>query len=131
MKKIVKMMALVLPMMLLTNSFAQEGEGPEKDRPEMTPEQIAQKRTEKMKEELALTADQEKQVYDINLAHAVQMKQYREEMKALREKMKAEKDANRTKIKAVLTPEQNVLFDQKAEEMKNKKEEHRHRPCDD
>lgn len=130
MRKFVKMMILALPMLCINVAFAQEENGPEGE-PNMTPEQIAEKKTARMKEELSLTADQEKQIYDINLAHATQMKQYREEMRILKEKTKAEKESTRTKIKAVLTPEQNVIFDQKAEEMKERQEKHRDKPHGD
>lgn len=104
-----------------TISFGQENH----EEKNMTPEERATKRTEKMKAELSLSEAQTSEIYTINLAHIKEMDKLREEQKVLREKMKAEKEATRTKIKAVLTAEQNVIFDQKAEEHKKKQEEKR------
>ncbi|MBI3135675.1 MAG: DUF4890 domain-containing protein [Bacteroidetes bacterium] len=127
MRMLIKLMVMAITLNFGNQLVAQgpgEGHGPDEN---MTAEERATKRTEKMKTELSLNADQEKQVYEINLAHLIQMDKYREEQKALREKVKAEKEATRTKIKAVLTPEQNVIFDQKAEEHKKKQEAcHKH-----
>lgn len=107
------------------SGLTQEAEGQGEN---LSPEERANKRTEKMKAELNLTEAQSKTVYDINLAHILQMDKYREEQKALREKMKAEKEATRLKLRGVLTTEQAVIFDQKAEEHKKKQEEH-HKNC--
>lgn len=92
---------------------------------DLTPEERATKRTEHMTKELGLSTDQASQIYTINLTHIIEMDKLREEQKALKEKVKAEKENTRKKIKAVLTPEQNVIFDQKAEEHKKKQEEKR------
>lgn len=92
---------------------------------QMTPEEQALKRTEKMKTELGLSESQEQEIYQINLAHLIEMNKLREEHKVLKEKMKTEKEATRKKIKSVLTPEQNAIFEQKEEERKKKVEEKR------
>lgn len=119
MKRAMKMMMLSLLMIVANVTMAQEG----KDGDSLTVEQRADKRTQKMKEELSLTDAQVKLIYDINLTHITKMEQYRAEMKILREKIKAEKEATRLKIKEVLTPEQNAIFDQKLEEHKKKEQE--------
>ncbi|MBK7130604.1 MAG: hypothetical protein IPM74_09305 [Crocinitomicaceae bacterium] len=119
MKRAMKMMMLALLMIVANITMAQEG----KEGDSLTVEQRADKRTQKMKQELSLTEAQVKLIYDINLAHITKMEQYRAEMKILREKIKAEKESTRLKIKEVLTPEQNVIFDQKLEEHKKKEQE--------
>ncbi len=121
MKTLKKIMLLSAFIMSATISFGQE----DQEENNMTPEERATKRTEKMKAELSLTEAQTTEIYSINLAHIKEMDKLREEQKVLREKMKAEKEATRTKIKAILTAEQNVIFDQKAEEHKKKQEEKR------
>jgi hypothetical protein len=121
MKTFKKIMLLSAFIVSATVSFGQE----DLEENKMTPEERATKRTEKMKVELSLTDSQTSEIYSINLAHIKEMDKLREEQKILREKMKAEKEATRTKIKAILTAEQNVIFDQKAEEHKKKQEEKR------
>lgn len=116
-------LTFVSPLMAQSTSEEENGGGEN-----LTAEQRAEKRTEKMTTELSLTEAQKTKVYQINLEHIVQMDKYHEEQKALKEKMKAEREATRGKIKAVLTPEQNVIFDQKAEEHKQKQED-RHKEC--
>jgi len=111
----------LLAVLGLSNQLLAQENKPESNE-NLTAEERAAKRTERMKTELTLSAEQESEIYQINLAHIIQMDQYRSEQKALREKMHAEKEANRTKIKAVLTPEQNLIFDQKAEEHKQKRD---------
>jgi hypothetical protein len=121
MKTLKKIMLLSAFIVSATISFGQE----DHEEKNMTPEERATKRTEKMKAELSLTEAQTTEIYSINLAHIKEMDKLREEQKLLREKMKAEKEATRSKIKAILTAEQNVIFDQKAEEHKKKQEEKR------
>jgi periplasmic protein CpxP/Spy len=124
MKTNIKMIFLMAALCLSGQILAQDERPAGNETHEnLTAEERATKRTERMKTELSLTTDQEKEIYTINLEHILQMDQLRAEQKALREKMHAEKEANRTKIKAVLTPEQNVIFDQKAEEHKQKQQE--------
>jgi hypothetical protein len=121
MKTVKRIMLFCAIIVSTTTSFGQENH----DDKNMTPEERATKRTEKMKAELSLTEAQTTEIYSINLAHIKEMDKLREEQKVLHEKMKAEKEATRTKIKAILTAEQNIIFDQKAEEHKKKQEEKR------
>lgn len=125
MKTILNSILMTMFMTLSAFSFSQEKHDGDEN---LTAEERANKRTEKMKSELSLTDAQTKSVYDINLAHILQMDKYREEQKALKEKVKAEKEATRLKLRGVMTPEQAVIFDQKAEEHKQKQEE-KHKEC--
>lgn len=77
---------------------------------QMTPEQMAERRTEKLTRELSLTDAQARQVYQLNLKDAQSAVQHRKEADARREQMmakwktyQAERDAQ---MKKVLTPEQ-------------------------
>jgi len=97
----------------------------EKQLTEGTPEERAQKRTDQMKTELSLDANQVSQIYAINLAHITEMDKLRAEQKALKEKIKAQHESTKAKIKEVLTPEQNVIFDAKVEARKKKQEENK------
>src|SRR5688572_7790136 len=94
---------LILTGFMLTASVLSNAQDNDKDKSEnLTAEERAEKRTEKMKSELGLTEVQYKEIYQINLAHILQMDKYRDEQRALKEKVKAERDATRTKIKGVL-----------------------------
>ena len=76
----------------------------------MTPEQMAEKRTERLSRELTLTDAQAKQVYQLNLKDAQNAVQHRKEAEARREQMaakwktyQADRDAQ---MKRILTTEQ-------------------------
>ena len=120
---------MVAGMILFSNGIVAQEKGEKVDvkgeRVELTPEQKAKQRTDKLKKELGLNEAQEKDIYAINLAHALEMQKLHAEHKAIKEKMKAERESTEQKIKAVLTAEQIVLFDQKKEDMKAKKEAHK------
>lgn len=95
-----------------------------------TPEERAERVTNKMAEELALSEEQKKKIYQINLDHAkkrqVEMDARREEMKAKRTAMEADLKAQNQEIEAVLTPDQRVKWgDVKADGRKKVDENHR------
>ncbi len=69
--------------------------------PQRTPEQEAQKRTERMKRELLLTDTQEAEVYKINLKYAELRRQ-----PATHEDIIARIQAMNAELQAILTPEQ-------------------------
>lgn len=124
-------MGLLLILSVIT--FAQErggGQRPSKsteqgrpnsrgDRPQMTPEQMQQRQTQRLVEELKLTKDQEAKVTAINKKYNeknpvdwAKMRDASDDERAqMREtmmKVQAEKDKE---IKAILTPEQVKLYD--------------------
>ncbi|MFI3303818.1 MAG: hypothetical protein SNF68_05250 [Rikenellaceae bacterium] len=86
------------------NAEKPQQERPEREaREEMTPEEMAKKMTEKMKEELSLTAAQEKKVYAANLDFAKKLKEARDLQKNHEEA-----------LVGILNAEQTVkLFDKK------------------
>jgi len=91
----------------------------------LTPEQRADKMTAKMKKELDLTADQEKQVKASNLEFAQQQEAIRMKSEALKAERKALVDAHRAKMKGILTPEQQAKADQMMKKRQEKRSERR------
>lgn len=87
-------------MMAGTSAFAQQAETPRtmaKERP--TPEQMAQRMTDRMAEKYELTDAQKRQVYDLSLQQVQSMQEHRRQMVA-------ERKASDEKMKGILTDEQ-------------------------
>lgn len=90
-----------------------------------TPEERAERVTNKMAEELSLSEDQKKKVYQINLDHA---KKRQAEMEARRAAMEADMKAQNQEIEALLSEEQKTKWSKmKAEGKKRMEEEGRGR----
>ena len=97
-----------------------------------TPEERAERMTNRMAEELSLSDDQKQKIYQINLDHAkkrqAEMDERREEMKAKRAEMEADMKAQNQQIEALLTDEQKTKWAEvKAEGKKRMEEEGRGR----
>lgn len=114
----------VLVLMLIgfsTLSFAQRGE-----RQKMNPEEVAQKRAEKMKEELKLSDEQYQKVLDLNKEQAAKRIEKREErraeLQAKREVLKNEREAYSSTLQSILTPEQYEQHKAKMEERKHNRD---------
>lgn len=99
MKKRIFAAVMALCLMSGTSAFAQDATKDQMPRQKMTAEQMAQKKTDKMKEALKLNDEQTKQVYAHNLQQV-------KDMQAHREQMRAAHKAEMEKMKSVLTPEQ-------------------------
>ena len=121
MKKLITTIGLGMVIALSSLTFAQDRpEKPTKEeRKNMTVEEKAQKKTERMTKQLALSKDQSKQVYDINLKYEKENKILRAESKKIKEKSKAKRAEKRSSIEKVLTAEQLA----KAKEMEVKRKE--------
>jgi len=115
MKKAILASALAL---MTVMTFAQE-------KKQRTPEERAQKATEKMAKELNLSEEQKEKVLEINLQKAKEMQQLKEEMKVLKEKRKKLRDEHAEQMKSVLSEEQYQKYLQMREEMKKKHQEKR------
>lgn len=113
MKKLILVAALVC--MATLGAFAQQQRRGET----ATPEERAQRQTERMAEQLQLSETQKAQILAINLEHAkkrqaemearkAEMDAKREEMKAMREEMKAQDE----QIKEILTEEQRAKWEE-------------------
>ena len=98
-------MAAAFCLMLGTGAFAQNGKQQGERRPMPTAEQMAQRKTDRMKEKLNLTDAQVEQVYAYNL-------QQIKEMETQRERMRADRQAEAEKMKSILTPEQYAQWQQ-------------------
>lgn len=122
MKKIV----FVLVALIAFNAQAQKGQ---QNRSEMSPEEMATKRTEQMTSDLDLTEDQQKLVQEINLENSKIVGELRgkrgkdmsdDERSAMRTKMKALQTENQEAMKEVLTEEQYIKWDKMQKEKMEK-----------
>jgi hypothetical protein len=106
------------------------------ERPKMNPEEMVKRQTQRLVEELKLTKDQEAKVTAIN-------KKYMDKQTGDRSKMRTATDEERTKmfaemkknqdeknkeIKAVLTPEQVKVFDEKLKKQEQMRKSGQGRP---
>lgn len=127
------LMLLISAFMLSAGSIYSQDDSPRKERQKKTPEERAEKRSNKLKDVLSLTNDQHKQVYNIILSQAAEMKSVWESTKndpdktARREKMKSIRDSYRSQISAVLTSEQQQLWETHKKEMKEKYKGKKHK----
>ena len=108
-------------------AFAQEGgKGPTKEKKsyvrkehvnkkvvKLTPEQIAEKRTERLNKDLNLTSAQRDKVYKLNLDQAKSFEKKLELRKKERELERKERLAQREKFTSILTPEQKSVWKEK------------------
>jgi Spy/CpxP family protein refolding chaperone len=112
-----------------SRTMPQGGPGARGDRPQMTPEQMIQRQTQRLVEELKLTKDQEAKVTAINKKYMQNQSfdwskmrdasdEERTKMRETMTKVQAEKEKE---IKAILTADQIKLFD----ENKKKREANR------
>ncbi len=94
-----------------------------------TPEEMAKKQTERMKEDLALNADQEVKVGEINLKFINKQKDLRKnassDRTAMREAMKTVRNERKAEMKKVLTEEQYKKMLAKDKEMMQKRKQGR------
>lgn len=132
MKKIV----LVLTIALM-GSFVINAQPPR--RHDMNPEQMVEKRVERLEKMLGLTADQKAEITRIYTEEMQAMQKDRPvkvdkgetpdqaAMQSMHDQMKARRDASDAKIEALLTPEQAAKF----AEMKNDEGKHGPRPGHD
>ena len=124
------MILLAALLFSVSSTFSQQDNGEKKQR--KTPEERAQKRADKMKEKLSLTDDQHKQIYDIMLAQANEMKAVWESTKndqdktARKEKMKSIRESGKTQINSVLNADQQKLWETHKKEMKEKHKGKKH-----
>lgn len=103
--------------------------GPRGDRPQMNPEEMVKRQTQRLVEELKLNKDQEAKVLAINKKYTekrpfdfAKMRDASDEERAkMREEMMKIQVEKNKEIRAVLTPEQAKIFDEnqkKREEMR-------------
>lgn len=79
----------------------------------LSPEQMAEKRTEKLAKDLNLTAKQREDVHKLHLDQANTFKKKQEIRKKEREEERKERLAQREKFESLLTPEQKAIWKEK------------------
>lgn len=105
-------------------TFAQEpqqrtedGEHPtRRPRAEMHADEIARLRTERLSQRLGLSEEQQKQVYQLELANAEKMKAEREALKARMEERRAEREIWKARLNEILTEEQRAALEKEQSE---------------
>ncbi len=85
-----------------------------------TPEERAKRQTDRLKEELSLNADQEKQVLTLHLERAKKMEEARAAGGDGREAFRASQEEYTKKLTAILTPEQQEKFKKMQAEMRQR-----------
>ncbi len=76
------------------------------EKKQLTPEERAKKKTDRMVKDLNLSEEQGKELYDINLKHAVEREALKKEREALKAKHKKAKEQHIESLKQVLSKEQ-------------------------
>jgi hypothetical protein len=88
----------------------------------MSPEDMAKRQTDQIKEKCGLDKAQEKKVYDLNLKSGKEMAKMRSEMQgggdrdAMRDKMAKMRDDQNKEMKKILTAEQYTKYEKYLEE---------------
>lgn len=106
------LLAIVMAFVSFT-AFAQRGGG------NMTAEQRAENQTKTLTENLKLSDDQKKQVYDLSLARAQKMQEMRDAQKMDREQMRASMETFNTELAKILTVEQQEKYKTMLEDRRN------------
>lgn len=120
---------LVITVLLLTFLFTKSSlYSQQDDKPDRTPEEIATKMADRMKEKLSLSEDQHKQVYNLALSHAQNRINNKEKYKSLdKESRKQMKKQNRGEFRKQL---EGILSKEQLDKMKQSKGKHKHRKAD-
>jgi Spy/CpxP family protein refolding chaperone len=108
--------------LLLAGQASAQGNGQRPAR-ERNPEDMAKNQTQRLKEQLNLSADQEKSVYDLNLNFAKRMAEAREAAAASggrpqMDSMRSWNQAREASMKKILTPEQFEKLQAEREKMR-------------
>lgn len=95
-------------------------------KPKKTPEERAQKLSERLSEKLTLTTEQRSSIYDIMLSHFQQADQIRAaetDKKTRRSQIKNLRQSTDLQIQSVLTDEQKVKYEELRQMMKEKRKQ--------
>lgn len=104
----------------LTMAFAASANAQEKHGMPLPPEGAARhfRMSEKLADDLNLTAEQRAQAQEIRKEGREKIKPYMDEMRKIREKMDVEREKNMQNFEKILTPEQKAKFTAIKAEMK-------------
>ncbi|WP_200975031.1 DUF4890 domain-containing protein [Echinicola sp. 20G] len=120
-----KKLLFVIALMAVTVIAAEAQQ--RKQRPDVKPEDMAERMTNRMAEELDLDETQKKAVYELNLESVKQRMEARDQAKEdrdeMREKMEADRKEHEEKLEAILTPEQTEKWKEFQKESREKMRE--------
>jgi len=127
MKKVAVLVAMIGLMVGGISAYGQEGTEKPREEKQMdrTPKQRADKKTERMKEDLSLSDDQTKKIGEINLKHEEEMESVRVKMRALKEEARLKREAYDKEVDQILTEEQRKIREAKKAEQKEKRGQHK------
>lgn len=121
------MKKLMIITMLLSFGFIAHAQQTSK-REMPSPQQRAEKMTERIAEKLELTEDQKLQIYEINLKNAEKRQEEMVQRRAGQEERRTEMKKQQDDIKAVLSPEQIAKWEEvKKESIQNRERYSKHR----
>lgn len=133
MKKVALMIALLGFAVVGNSVFGQDVPPSKKEKkPELSIEEKADKRTEKMTKELGLSEEQAKKVKALNMEHIQKMEETRAKMEAAKKEAHQNREEHEAALKTILTPEQAARLDEiKAEQKEKRAEKQKHAPHHD
>ncbi len=116
MKKILFVM-MAMTVMFMTAADAQNRRaGGQQQKKEMTAEQLAGRRADRMAEQLSLTSEQRTQLYNLFLQSSRENVKHRQQMQQLHDNhaatMKTARENEKAQMKKILTPEQYSRWEQ-------------------
>jgi Spy/CpxP family protein refolding chaperone len=101
--------------------FTSLGVAAQQDRRNATPEERAQKMTDRMAVELGLSEEQKKEIYVLQLDQAKQRQAEEEKMKAERDLRREKMKEQDSKIKEILTEEQKLKWQEIKQEHRDRR----------
>lgn len=105
-----RLTTLFIAFMISGFAFGQNVDQTTNQRVQRTPEEMAKASADRLTQRLQLNADQQKEVYALNLEQAKKAEERKELNKSRMEEMTKERDAQQEKLKSILTPEQLITF---------------------
>jgi len=116
MKKILFVMMTLMVMFVAPADAQNRRTGGQQQQKAMTAEQLAERRADRMAEQLSLTKEQRTQLYNLFLNSARENVKHREQMQQLHDshaaKMKTARENENAQMKKILTPEQYGRWEQ-------------------
>ncbi len=116
MKKILFVMMAMMVMFMGAADAQNRCTGGQQQKKEMTAEQLAERRADRMAEQLSLTSEQRTQLYNLFLQSARENVKHRQQMQQLHDNhaatMKTARENEKAQMKKILTPQQYSRWEQ-------------------
>ncbi len=116
MKKILFVMMAMMVMFMGAADAQNRRTGGQQQKKEMTAEQLAERRADRMAEQLSLTSEQRTQLYNLFLQSARENVKHRQQMQQLHDNhaatMKTARENEKAQMKKILTPQQYSRWEQ-------------------